>query len=234
MYSLVFSILLIMNPSPYDIQVSNTELTSAEQNGLLLMREEEKLARDVYAFLGDKWEKQIFFNIGSSEQRHMDAVKALLTQFDLPDPISDDVAGVFENKELQKLYNELTEKGSKSLVDALLVGATIEDLDIFDLTKLISETQHKDLLKVYNNLNRGSRNHMRAFSRQLQRQDAVYTPQYISQEAYDEIINRPQEKGSCDDSPQGKAKKKGKCSGKKACDSSKCSGKKKKCQSSPE
>ncbi|MDA3855317.1 MAG: DUF2202 domain-containing protein [Candidatus Woesearchaeota archaeon] len=113
------------------------ELSQEEMNGLLLMKEEEKLARDVYLELYDIWSQQIFTNIASSEQTHTTAVKSLLDKYDIEDPMTNDERGVFENQELQDLYNQLVEQGSNSLVDALSVGATVEDLDIKDLQDLL-------------------------------------------------------------------------------------------------
>ena len=112
------------------------DLSKEEIEGLLLMREEEKLARDVYTALYEKWNLRVFKSIGQgSEATHMDAMKRLLDRYNLEDPVGEDVPGVFQNEELQKAYNELVEKGSKSIGDALLVGAYIEDLDIYDLER---------------------------------------------------------------------------------------------------
>jgi hypothetical protein len=71
------------------------------------MREEEKLARDVYAALGDMRGQQIFTNIASSEQTHMDAMGTLIDRYSLEDPIITDVRGVFSSSALQSLYDEL-------------------------------------------------------------------------------------------------------------------------------
>ncbi|MGI9258025.1 MAG: DUF2202 domain-containing protein, partial [Gammaproteobacteria bacterium] len=43
-------------------------LSVAEEAGILFMREEEKLARDVYLALGEQWGMNVFDNISSSEQ----------------------------------------------------------------------------------------------------------------------------------------------------------------------
>jgi len=183
----------------YSINPKNNEeilsLSADEVNSLNLMREEEKLARDVYTFLYTKWNLQIFVNIGESEQRHMDAVLQLLTKYNLPDPVGSNNAGKFSSTRLQELYNQLTAQGSTSLADALRVGATIEDLDIFDLETALTKIRNQDIRAVYENLNRGSRNHLRAFYSNLVSRGELYVPQYISQIELDSIVSSSKESG---------------------------------------
>ncbi len=183
-----------MNLMSYSIE--QDDLSQEEIEGMLLMREEEKLARDVYTALYEKWNLRVFESIGQgSETAHMDAMKVLLDRYNLEDPVGDDIPGVFQNEELQKAYDELIEKGSKSIQDALLVGAYIEDLDIYDLQRLIEETENDDIRITYQNLLKGSRNHLRAFDRQLQRYNISYDAQFLSQEEYDRIAASRQESG---------------------------------------
>lgn len=171
-------------------------LSESETSGLLLMREEEKLARDVYQTLYEKWGLQIFANIAQSEQTHTEAIHDLLNKYDLTDPVTNDTVGVFTNQNLQELYNSLVTKGNLSAVEALKVGATIEDLDINDLERLIEETDNQDIILVYTNLTRGSRNHLRSFTKQLSARGEVYEAKYISSDEYQSIITNPQESGN--------------------------------------
>lgn len=165
-------------------------ITQTEKDGLLLMREEEKLAHDVYAALYEQWSLPVFGNIVQSEQTHMDQVKALLAQFGLPDPAANQPAGVFANPELQALYDALVEQGSQSAGAALRVGATIEDLDIFDLNRLLADTKNSAIKQVYANLKFGSENHLRAFTRQLGGYGETYAPQYISLAEFNAILSK--------------------------------------------
>jgi hypothetical protein len=174
------------------------ELSEAEIEGLLHMREEEKLARDVYLSLYREWNQLIFQNIAESEQRHMDAVKTLLEKYNLLDPVFDDTEGVFTDLNLQNLYHELVNKGRVSRVQALYVGATIEDLDIFDLMECIHDADNVDIKTVYQNLMKGSRNHLRAFVSQLLSYEVEYSAVYLTQQEIDEIINSPMERGHYD------------------------------------
>lgn len=170
-------------------------LSQDEVDGLILMREEEKFARDVYQTLYQTWQQPIFANIAQSEQTHTEAVRDLLEKYDISDPVVDDTIGVFVNTDLQSLYNSLTKEGSVSLIEALRVGATIEDLDINDLEGLMAATDNEDIKIVYENLSRGSRNHLRSFVGRLKSLESDYEPQYISENEYETIINSNQETG---------------------------------------
>ncbi len=172
------------------------ELSEKEREGLITMREEEKLARDVYRTLYDKWGVQTFQNISYSENRHTLAMKTLLDKYGIEDPVKDDTTGEFTIDEMQKLYDALVDQGSNSLVDALKVGATVEDLDISDLKKWISITDNEDILLSYDNLIRGSRNHIRSYVSQIEAQGASYEAQYLSQDELNEILKGDHEKGS--------------------------------------
>ncbi len=167
---------------------SYVALSDDEAAGLSYMREEEKLARDVYLTLYDTWGDPVFSNIARSEQQHTDAVKYLLDLYDLPDPVVDDSVGVFTNPDLQALYTQLVEQGQQSLEEALRVGATIEEIDILDLEAWQEKTEDTTILTVFQNLERGSDHHLRAFVGRLEALGSSYTPQHLSQEQYDEII----------------------------------------------
>ena len=172
------------------------DITDEEAKALVLMREEEKLAHDVYGFLYEKWGNRIFDNIGQSEQRHMEAVLDLLGKYELEDPIAGLATGEFATQQFQDLYNDLTTKGAVSLVEALKVGALIEELDIVDLQEELDETVvQDDIQTVFENLQRGSRNHLRAFVRNLDNNDIDYSPVYLSQEAFNAIIESDNERG---------------------------------------
>ncbi len=162
------------------------ELTDAEIAGLLFMIEEEKLAGDVYSALNERWNLRVFENIGRAETTHQAAIKTLLARYTLLDPRKEE--GVFANESLQDLYDDLVAQGSLSVKDALLTGAAIEEIDILDLEEYMAQTDREDILLVYDNLKRGSENHLRAFVNNLDRQRIEYAPQYLSQKEYYRII----------------------------------------------
>lgn len=164
-------------------------LSTAEQT-LLFMREEEKLARDVYVYLDSLWGASVptFTNIAKSEATHMAAVLTLLQRYALSDPAAATGLGQFSDPRLQVLYDQLVAGGSVSLVEALKVGAAIEEIDIIDLQAALAFVDNRDIRLVYDSLMSGSRNHLQAFVRALQQQGVVYTPQYLTPADYAAIV----------------------------------------------
>ncbi len=168
-------------------------LTKEEESDLLALREEEKLARDVYLYAFEKYGLNVSKNISNSEESHMGKVLVLLTKYGLPDPASPD-RGEFNNEELQEIYNGLTAKVDSSELDALIVGAIIEDLDIRDIELFKTRTVKEDILDMYDELVCGSRNHMRAYYPQVISSGGSYTPQFITQADLDVILSTDREK----------------------------------------
>jgi hypothetical protein len=168
-------------------------LSTDETISLLVMREEEKLAYDVYTTLYKKWGLAVFNNISSSELTHTTAVLTLLNRYNIADPVGKNAVGIFENSTLQALYNQLVAQGSISITEAVKVGATIEDLDIFDLHEWQKKVDNQDINFVYDNLTKGSRNHLRSFYGQVLNQNSTYKAQYITQTEFDAIIDSPKE-----------------------------------------
>ena len=174
-------------------QLPAETLSELEKSSLLQMRQEEMLARDVYLALYTERGQNIFKNISESEQTHMDTIKHLLDKYEIADPINPNHAGTYADETIQWLYNQLVAQGQKSLVDALQVGATVEDLDIKDLEDFLTEIDNEDIILAYQNLAKGSRNHLRSFIRVLERKGGSYQAQFISEQAFQDIIGGSQE-----------------------------------------
>jgi len=171
-------------------------LNAYELSSLMTMREEEKLAHDVYVTLYNRWGVNIFTNIAASELTHTNAVLTLLNKYNLTDPASGKPVGVFQDSTLQSLYTQLVTQGQLSELNAFIVGATIEDVDIFDLNNWSVQVDNQDIKYVYQNLTKGSRNHLRSFYGQVINAGSTYTAQYISQAELEAIVNSEKETGS--------------------------------------
>jgi hypothetical protein len=183
--------------------VSYQGLGVAEGEALLFMREEEKLARDVYITLYQQWKLPAFNNISASEQQHTDRIKQLIQTYGLVDPVVNDAVGAFANGQLASLYAQLLAKGRISALDALQAGALIEETDIADLQKAIAGTTRPDIAAVYENLMKGSRNHLRAFVGLIENQGIAYTAQALPQAEVDAIVNSPRERGNANGGGRG-------------------------------
>ncbi|MCB1649143.1 MAG: DUF2202 domain-containing protein [Pseudomonadales bacterium] len=142
-------------------------LTEQEIADLQFMREEEKLAYDIYNALYALWGNPVFTTIASSEARHKDSVLNLLNQFGIADPAAGMAAGKFSSTALQSLYDQLLASGSVSQIEGLRVGVTVEKTDIADLDQTMAHTTNASILRVYSNLRKGSVNHLSSFSNQI-------------------------------------------------------------------
>lgn len=168
--------------------------TTTEQEMLAYMKEEEKLARDVYAALREKWGTQIFVNIANAEVTHTNAIVTLMTNLGMTNTALLP-AGEFENPAFTELYNQLVADGGQSLANAYKVGALIEEKDIFDLKDDLTKTSNANIIMVFENLLSASSNHLRAFNKQLTLLGITYTPVYLDSATYTQIVTASMEGG---------------------------------------
>lgn len=194
---------------------SNLTLDFNEQTHLEFMCEEEKLARDVYITLGSRHpESTIFGRIDDSEERHKCSVADMLEKYGVPNPSTNDNVGVFTGEAygwyFTERYNALVEKGTATVLDALYVGAFIEELDMLDINQCpkvivdidngindVSEcgkiyTDKPDIQRLYGSLLEGSENHLRAYVLNIEKKigEGNYTAQVLTQEQVDAILGR--------------------------------------------
>ncbi|MEE4251051.1 MAG: DUF2202 domain-containing protein [Alcanivoracaceae bacterium] len=159
----------------------SSELTRTEIANLQFMREEEKLARDVYLTLDQYWGNQtsVFANIAVSEESHTSTINYLLEKYDIEDPVISNEIGVFTNPELQELFHTLVEQGSMSFIDGLYVGALIEEVDMEDIVAAIDATDERAMILAYSNLLDGSKSHLRGFVSVIESQGLTYQAQVL-------------------------------------------------------
>lgn len=177
-----------------DNETVNQTITESDKAALIFMLEEEKLARDTYAYLDDLWSVNQFANIKNSEQTHMNAVENLLIQYNLDYIILP--VGEFANQDLQNLYDQFVIDGAVSSANAFQIGATIEDLDIVDLQSNLDATTNSAIISIFEKLQCGSRNHLRSFIATIELSGNTYVPQFLTQEEFNLIINSTNEKCS--------------------------------------
>ena len=197
------------------ISTDDTVLDYNERIHLVFMREEEKLARDVYLALGTMYPDSVIFGkIDDSEQRHTTAVKAMIEKYGHEDPNTNDNIGVYTGEDygwyFTEKYNLLVERASISELEAWYVGAFIEELDMMDINqcpKIIVETDNginevtecgkiytdnSDIAKLYDSLLDGSDSHLEGYVKNIEKYigEGSYQAQVLSQEQVDEILDR--------------------------------------------
>lgn len=138
--------------------------TSAQKLQLQYLVEEEKLARDVYAYFAANVTSQKFANIARSEQTHMDLIAAILKTYKYFNPTLTRAPGVFRDASLQSLYNELIASGKVGIIEAFEAGIAIEVMDIKDLEEMLKDSMPADMKYAVGRLLAGSKNHLAAFS----------------------------------------------------------------------
>lgn len=173
--SILFPFLIIASLFTMPAALAQVFPDADEISDLQYMREEEKLARDLYTTFYDLWKNDIFSNIAASEQRHMDAVLSLLNLYGIADPAAGQPAGQFSDSGLQSLYDDLLAQGSASLPGALEAAILVEETDIADLETAIAQTDLAAIQRVYRNLLKGSENHLAAFTNRLLQLDSSAT-----------------------------------------------------------
>ena len=199
---------------------TETTLDFPEETHLVFMREEEKLARDVYLTFAGMYPEQPVFNkiATTSEQTHTDTIRDKLAQFDVddPNPATNDLPasiGIFTGATYGAYFTDkfrtLVARGSQSELEALYVGALIEELDMHDIVQCpkvivsmyddIEEggcglvyTDENALINAYSSLVDGSELHLRAFVGQIEAVIGAgnYEAQYLTQEEVDTILGR--------------------------------------------
>ena len=95
----------------------------------------------------------------------------------------------------EEFYLGCSGQNVKDLHEIAALAARVGELDILDLDVQIELADNQDILLVYENLQKGSRNHLRAFVRNLDMEGVTYQPQLLSEERYLAIINSEQETG---------------------------------------
>jgi len=196
---------------------SINDLNFNEQTHLVFTCEEEKLARDVYRVLGRSFpEIGSFAEMEANKEHSKCAVLDLMRKYRVSVPRVNDNVGVFSWGSYGRYFTEkylvLTSQGTSSPLNALYVGAFMEELNILDIDqcpKVIvdinngigeasacgrNHTDNPDVLRVYDSLVEESRRHLRLLVRDIEQIIGVgnYQAQVLPQDQVDAILARQQ------------------------------------------
>ncbi len=149
------------SPTPTTGSTAGTDLAPT----LVFASDEERMARDLYAAIAGLYDgARPFSTITTSEQRHLDAVGALLDRYGVTDPADSLPAGEYADPTIQALYDGWLARARTSLDEAYTVGVELEQRDIADLQDSIAGDLPADVDATLARLLDGSQMHLRAFT----------------------------------------------------------------------
>lgn len=107
-----------------------------------------------------------------------------------PTPNVDGRVNPFVKQGLVSLFDNLLTQGKLSSLEALYVGAAIEEVDMLDLQQAIDKADNDHIRRMYENLLNGSRNHLRTYIKQIEAQGNAYEALFLSQNEIDAVMHR--------------------------------------------
>jgi len=172
---------------------STADLTADEIEFIYAVREDEKVARDLYFSFFGTFGLKPFENIGKAEDNHIKATEKLFDYYEIDYPALSE-NGKFENAIRQKLFDSLLLKGTPEL-EAFKVMAMLEESNIVEYGEVLKTIANPNIKIVIENLARASANHFKAAIRQITALGGTYTPALMTQEQYRAVIAIGFEKG---------------------------------------
>lgn len=150
---------------PSAVQAASSDTATGLSNAQLTeMREEERMARDLYTQLAASSGEAIFTRIAGAEQRHLDAVERLMTSQGMNPDAAGSTVGRYAVGEVQAAYTGWLSQGRASDQAAYKVGVELETWDVAELKamKVPSDTTGARVVAALLN---GSKHHLTAFTK---------------------------------------------------------------------
>lgn len=159
------------------------------------LREDEKMARDLYTVFAAKYSTAPQIDrIAAAENSHIACVEAVLDYYEISYPAMTAAAGLFEDAKRQAIYNELADK-SGTLLEVYATMAAVEEESVSAYKSVQSEITNENIALVITNMIKASSNHLKAAVCQIIAGGGTYTPLYLSAEEFGTIVNLPYQNG---------------------------------------
>src|SRR6476620_4362177 len=167
-------------------------LSPAETKALINLHDNQKLSLFVYDSLYAIWGINPFGNIRSAESQHVNFLDDVADNYALELETNEpgNSAATFTTPQAETIYQESISKGSLSVVDALKMGARLEEMSLQVLHNAKAVTIKSDLLHTFDILAMGSKNNLQAFNRRLKMYGITYEPGFLEQKDFRNIINQ--------------------------------------------
>lgn len=161
-----------------------------EKLGLVLTMEELKLSQDVNEFLRNKWGLDVFVSNQQNAFWDLQKMKRFLKNQDRNNPLEFLSEGKFNFPEHQEIYNTYVLRGNASINGGLYVAISLQEANCLKLLDRVDQTTNPDLLDNYRDLLLSYGNSLREMHKGMAELGLIYTPQFMSDQTYETIINK--------------------------------------------
>lgn len=178
----------VLNAQTNDPTNQTSGISTDEQKALVQIFEQEKLARDVYSQIGEKFGIKILKNAAIGKQKQMSLILDFMTLNQVAVAF-DDAQGVFKSPELRENYSAFLTEGLGSLNNAFRVGAKMEDYNIYHIDKILATQTTGKLVLLLSKLSCSAGNELKTQVNMLVGNGEMFMPDYISVKLYRSIMH---------------------------------------------
>lgn len=154
----------------------------------LKLYQEEKMAFDLYGEFYERWSLNVFNTIQQREAKHVWCVERIMDNYGYKYRTNTNT-GLYQDKEIQKLYDELTVKGCISDLAALEAAAYIKEKHIAQLRERIRYQEDGYVVKVIFLMESAAQSHLKAFVKSIRLSGSDYSPQFLTEDEFCNIMD---------------------------------------------
>ncbi|MEO8513275.1 MAG: DUF2202 domain-containing protein [Ignavibacteria bacterium] len=180
-FILITWILFLSSIEGYSSDIKN------KKDLFLKLYQEEKMAYDLYGEFYERWSLSVFSKVQQREAKHVWCVERIMDNYGFKYK-SNTKAGLYSDKEIQKIYDELSVNGCISDLAALEAAAFIKEKYIYELRESIRYQEDEYIVKVIFLMESAAQSHLRAFVNSIRLSGSDYNPVFLSEDEFSHIM----------------------------------------------
>lgn len=184
----IICLLLLSSIISYSSGTNDKNEYKDNRDLFLKLYQEEKMVYDLLGEFHERWSLSVFYSVQQREARHVWCVERIMDNYGYNYKTNSNT-GSYQDKEIQKIYDELTVKGCISDLAALEAAAFIKEKYIYQLRQRIRYQEDGYVVKVIFLMESAAQSHLRAFVNSIKLSGSEYTPQFFTDEEFSDIIN---------------------------------------------
>jgi hypothetical protein len=154
----------------------------------LKLYQEEKMAYDLYGEFYERWSLSVFNKVQQRDAKHVWCVERIMDNYGF-DYNTNANSGSYPDREIQKIYDDLTVKGCISDLAALEAAAFIKEKYISVLRERIRYQEDEYVVKVIFLMESAAQTHLRAFVNSIRLSGSDYSPVLLTDDEFSNIMN---------------------------------------------